>query len=80
MSKGYVNLDLLKELRIEKGYSVEEMSKMMGFESYQGYYYKESGARKMGADDIAKAAEILEVPIQMLFFVKIITEKVIDVA
>lgn len=80
MGKGYVNLNLLKELRIEKGYSVEEMSKMMGFESYQGYYYKESGARKMGADDIAKAAEILEVPIQMLFFAKIVTEKVIDVA
>ena len=80
MRKGYVNLDLLKELRIEKGYSVEEMSKMMGFESYQGYYYKESGARKMGADDIAKAAEILKVPIEKLFFAKNVTETVIDVA
>lgn len=70
MARGYVNIELLKELRIQKGLSVEEMSKLMGFESYQGYYYKESGARKMGADDVAKAAEILEVPIQKLFLRK----------
>ncbi|MER1958839.1 MAG: helix-turn-helix transcriptional regulator [Solibacillus sp.] len=80
MARGYVNIELLKELRIQKGLSVEEMSKLMGFESYQGYYYKESGARKMGADDVAKAAEILEVPIQKLFFEKIVTEMVTIVA
>lgn len=80
MKKGYVNLELLRELRIQKGYSIEEMSKKMGFESYQGYYYKESGIRKIGADEIAKAAEILRVPIQSLFFANKITEKVTIVA
>lgn len=63
-----VNLERLKELRSGKGFSIEEMSLRLGYEHYQGYYYKERGLRAISADDIAAIAEILEVPVQELFF------------
>lgn len=63
-----VNLDGIKQLRIDKDISVEEMSKLMGYKGYQGYYYKENGVRKLSADDVAKISVILEVPINELFF------------
>ena len=63
-----VNLALVKSLRLNKNITVEEMSKKMGYQGYQGYYYKENGSRKMSADDIAKISVILEVPINDLFF------------
>lgn len=63
-----VNLDLIKQLRNQKEISIEEMSKVMGYKGYQGYYYKESGSRKMSAEDIAKISLILSVPISELFF------------
>ena len=62
-----VNLDLIKRLRNEKDISVEQMSKLMGYKGYQGYYYKENGIRKMSADDIAKISAILSVSISELF-------------
>ncbi|MFF5994828.1 helix-turn-helix domain-containing protein [Lysinibacillus sp. KU-BSD001] len=63
-----VNLDLIKQLRSQNDISIEEMSKIMGYKGYQGYYYKESGIRKMSADDIAKISVILNVSINELFF------------
>lgn len=63
-----VNLDLIKSLRTQKNISIEEMSKLMGYKGYQGYYYKENGSRKMSADDVAKISVLLEVPINELFF------------
>ncbi|MEK4255455.1 helix-turn-helix transcriptional regulator [Ureibacillus sp. FSL K6-2830] len=65
-----VNLDLIKRLRIKKNISIEQMSKLMGYKGYQGYYYKENGSRKMSADDIAKISILLGVPINDLFFEK----------
>lgn len=72
-----VNLELIKTLRIQQEISIEEMSMLMGYKGYQGYYYKENGARKMSADDIAKISVILDVPISDLFFVSDIAKSVI---
>ena len=71
-----INLEYIKEVRVSKGVSIEEMSKLLGYEGYQAYYYKEKGIRKMSAEDIGKIAHILKVPIKSLFFGKIITEMV----
>jgi transcriptional regulator with XRE-family HTH domain len=71
-----INLDLIKELRIKNGISTEEMSVKLGYEGYQGYYYKERGIRRMSVEDIAKISRILNVPIQKLFFRNKVTEKV----
>lgn len=70
-----VNLGRLKELRIDKSISIEDMSLRLGYEGYQAYYYKERGTRSISADDVAGIAKILEVPIQDLFFENGVTEK-----
>lgn len=78
MSKhGVVNLPLIRELRIEKDISTEEMSILLGYEGYQAYYYKERGIRKMSAEDIARIAKILNISIGKLFFEDKVTESAI---
>lgn len=72
-----INLNLIKEVRNSKGYSIEEMSKLLGYEGYQAYYYKERGIRNMSVEDISKIATILKVPIEKLFFKNDVTETVI---
>lgn len=72
-----INLNLIKEVRTSIGVSIEEMSKLLGYEGYQAYYYKERGIRNMSVEDIAKIATILKVPIEKLFFESEITEMVI---
>lgn len=66
-TKSVINLELIKELRIKNGISTQDMSVKLGYEGYQGYYYKERGIRKMSVEDIAKISEILNVPIQEFF-------------
>lgn len=72
-----INLNLIKEVRTSKGVSIEEMSKLLGYEGYQAYYYKERGIRNMSVEDIAKIANILKLPIEKLFFEIKITKMVI---
>ncbi|WP_233548050.1 helix-turn-helix transcriptional regulator [Rummeliibacillus sp. POC4] len=67
MNTPKVNLLYIKQLREEKNISVEQMSKLLGYVGYQGYYYKEKGIRKMSAEDIALVAMTLGVPIESLF-------------
>lgn len=75
--RGVVNLPLIRELRMEKAISTEEMSIRLGYEGYQAYYYKERGIRKMSAEDIARISKILNISIGKLFFEDLITESVI---
>lgn len=74
--KEVVNLNLIKELRVKRGYSIQEMATLLGYDGYQSYYNKEKGIRKMSAEDVAKISFVLKVPIKKLFFEEIITEKV----
>jgi transcriptional regulator with XRE-family HTH domain len=67
----------IRESRIKKEISTEEMSILLGYEGYQAYYYKERGIRKLSVEDIAKIAVVLDVPIEKLFFETKVTEKVI---
>lgn len=78
MSKhGVVNLSFIRELRVEKDISTEDMSIRLGYEGYQAYYYKERGIRKMSVEDIARIAAILNVPIGKLFFENRVTDSAI---
>ena len=72
-----VNLKFIRESRIKKEISTEDMSILLGYEGYQAYYYKERGIRKLSVEDIAKIAVVLEVPIEKLFFEIKVTKKVI---
>ncbi|TGA97269.1 XRE family transcriptional regulator [Sporolactobacillus shoreae] len=61
-----VDLNKLKEIR-KKQMSLEKMSSMLGYRSPNGYYYMENGRSKITAETLAKAASILNVPIQEFF-------------
>lgn len=63
-----VDLEKIKFLRKEKGISLEEMARKLGYESPNGYYYLETGRGKFPAETLAKVAAILGVTIEALFF------------
>jgi transcriptional regulator with XRE-family HTH domain len=63
-----VNLKKIKQLRKEKSISLDEMARILGYESPNGYYYLEIGRGKFPAETLALVAGILKVPIDQLFF------------
>ncbi len=65
-----VDLEKIKLLRKKQNLSIDEMSKRLGYESQNGYYYLEIGRGKFTAEMLAKVADILDVNINALFFVQ----------
>jgi transcriptional regulator with XRE-family HTH domain len=65
-----VNLTKIKALRKKNSISLEEMSRKLGYESINGYYYLEIGRSKFPAETLAKTAVILNVDLNELFFVQ----------
>lgn len=63
-----VNLEKIKSIRKEKNISLEDMSRKVGYESPNGYYYLETGKRKFPANTLAQVSKILNTPINELFF------------
>ena len=69
----YMTIDLkrVKAERIAKGYSQDDMAKMMGYKSRATYAKRENGIVGLGADELAQISEILEIPLtQMHIFFK----------
>ncbi|GEN83589.1 hypothetical protein SLU01_19010 [Sporosarcina luteola] len=71
-----VNIELIRNTRIKRGISTEEMSNLLGYEAPNAYFRKEKGDRKFSVEDIAKVSDLLDIPIQELFFTNKVTEKV----
>jgi transcriptional regulator with XRE-family HTH domain len=69
-----VDLAKIKQLRKKFGYSLEEMARILGYESVNGYYYLEIGRGKFSAEMLAKVADIFSISIEELFFVENVTE------
>ena len=65
-----VDLDKIKSLRKSKSITIEEMSRKLGYQSPNGYYYLETGKNKFPADSLAIVAKIINVDIRELFFEK----------
>jgi transcriptional regulator with XRE-family HTH domain len=63
-----VDLDKIKQLRKEKGISLEQMAYKLGYVSQNGYYYLEIGRGKISAEMLAQIAQFLKVDINELFF------------
>lgn len=76
--KSVINISLIKEKRLEKGFTTEEMSELLGYEGANAYFRKEKGNRKFSLDDVAKISSILKIPIQDIFFANCITEMETD--
>ncbi|WZY01567.1 helix-turn-helix transcriptional regulator [Bacillus sp. FSL W7-1360] len=58
----------LREARLERRYSIVEMSAKLGFKSPSGYAHLEYGSSRMTVDYAKKIAEILDVDPAELFF------------
>lgn len=54
-----VDLRRVKAERIAKGYSQEDMAKMLGWKSRATYSKRETGKVSLGADELAKIASVL---------------------
>lgn len=63
-----VNLKKIKDLRKEQQITLEEMSKILGYDSPNGYHYIEKGRSKFSAEALAQVADVLKVRIDSLFF------------
>lgn len=59
-----INLQYIKKNRLEMGLSIEEMSKKLGYDSYQAYYRKENGQRKFNTYDLLKLSDIFQEPVE----------------
>lgn len=62
-----VNLNKIKKLRKEKSITQNEMAKMLGYKSDVGYHYLESGRCQIDAVQLAMIAQILGVPVNLLY-------------
>ncbi|GIQ67398.1 XRE family transcriptional regulator [Xylanibacillus composti] len=74
-----VDLAKIKLLRKNKNISLDEMARKVGYESPNGYYYLEIGRGRFPAETLAKVADVLETPIEELFFEDEVTEMAICV-
>ncbi|KJS85146.1 MAG: hypothetical protein JM58_09215 [Peptococcaceae bacterium BICA1-8] len=58
---------ILKKARIEKGYTMEDMAKMLGYKGKSGYWQLENGNIKVTIDIALKLAEMLDLNIEQFF-------------
>lgn len=60
--------DRLKELRLNKGYKLIEMSRVLGYSSPNAYLRKENGERKFNLDEVYKISRLFELSVEEIFF------------
>ena len=63
-----VNLDFLKQKRLEKGVSLMFMSEKLGFKNASSYMRYENGEYSLEANMLPILAEVLECDIQDFFY------------
>lgn len=61
-------LQNLRKLRKKAGFSQEEMAKLLGYKYASGYNQLETGKRKIDIETAKKISDILEHPIDEIFF------------
>ena len=72
-----IDLRRIKAERIAKGYTQDEMAEKMGWKTRTPYAKRENGIVSIGADELAKIAEILDFSTDQLgiFFTPNVPEK-----
>jgi len=61
-----VDLRKIKRIREEKGISVKEISKELGYKHYQSYWRIENGKRGIKLEHLIKLSKILCIPLEDL--------------
>lgn len=72
-----IDLRRIKAERIAKGYTQDEMAEKMGWKTRTPYAKRENGIVSIGADELARIAQILDFSTDQLgiFFTVIVPEK-----
>lgn len=62
-----LNLRLIKERRIEKGLTLEEMAHALGLSSKSDYFKRETGATKFKSTELPVLSKKLDIPFSNFF-------------
>ncbi len=58
----------LKEIRLNKGFTLLQMSKELGYNSPNAYARKEKGERKFTLDEVETIAHLFGMTVEKIFF------------
>lgn len=78
-----MNLELLKEERIKKGFSQSHMAKALGFKSRSSYFFIETGVTSVTVDLAKKISVVLGLSKEKfleIFYEEIVQESSTDVS
>lgn len=62
-----VNLQLIKQARLEKGYTLQDMADLMGFKNKTKYYRREVGEYNFKAEELPMISNLLNIPLKKIF-------------
>lgn len=67
MAGEQIDIERVKQARIDKGLSVMEVSQALGYQSYVAYYRKEEGMRKLNTNDVIGLSKLLDLELNDIF-------------
>ena len=70
MNKVSVNLQLLKELRQEKSYSLSDMSALLGYKTPTGFWLVEKGQRSLSVENLYVLSKLFSLSMEDLLIVE----------
>ena len=62
-----LNLERIRKKRVELGYTQEDLSKELGYNSVYSYHRKENGKQPFLASEIMHLSQLFEEPIENFF-------------
>lgn len=65
-----VNIELIEQTRLQHGYSKEQMSSFMGYESKATYTKKSIGMRQFTIEDIVKICKLFNLELADVIIMK----------
>lgn len=65
--KKEINLALIRERRLKRGYSNEDMAKSLGLASSDKYFRREHGVYKFQASELPALSKKLGIPLEEIF-------------
>lgn len=66
-----VDLELIKNTRHQRGYSLQDMADKMGFNNKTKYYRRENGEYNFKSEEIPLLSKILGISISKIFIQKV---------
>lgn len=62
-----IDLQLIKQARLEKGYTLEEMSKKLGIKGKSNYFKRENGDTEFKSTELPMLSDLLDIDYEKIF-------------